>query len=50
MARSGSGGNPGGQVSWVTAYRFQHISNGNQLTSNPGVNAHVLWIGLSVTP
>jgi hypothetical protein len=41
---------PGRHVSWVTAYRFQHISNGNQLTTNPGVNAHVLWIGLSVTP
>lgn len=32
----------------ATAYRFQHISNGNQLTTNPGVNAHVLWIGISV--
>lgn len=32
----------------VTAYRFQHISNGNQLTTNPGVNAHVLWVGMSV--
>ena len=36
---------PGRRTSWVTAYRFQHISNGNQLTTNPGVNAHVLWIG-----
>jgi hypothetical protein len=33
----------------VTAYRFQHISNGNQLATNPGVNAHVAWAGLSVT-
>ena len=27
--------------------RFHHISNGNQLASNPGVNAHVIWIGIS---
>ncbi|MEZ5283611.1 MAG: acyloxyacyl hydrolase [Vicinamibacterales bacterium] len=33
--------------SLVTAYRFQHVSNGNQLSSNPGVNAHVLWIGVA---
>ena len=33
----------------VTAYRFQHLSNGNQRVTNPGVNAHVLWAGLSVT-
>lgn len=39
---------PGRTASWVTAYRFQHISNGNQLASNPGVNAHVLWIGVSL--
>jgi hypothetical protein len=38
------------RVGVVTAYRFQHISNGNQLTTNPGVNAHLLWIGLSITP
>jgi hypothetical protein len=40
---------PARRMSWVTAYRFQHISNGNQLPTNPGVNAHVLWIGLSLT-
>ena len=39
---------PAHRTAFVTAYRFQHISNGNQLTSNPGVNAHVLWIGLSL--
>jgi lipid A 3-O-deacylase PagL len=39
---------PGRRVSWVTAYRFQHISNGNQLTTNPGVNAHILWVGVSI--
>ena len=39
---------PGRAVSWVTAYRFQHISNGNQLVTNPGVNAHVLWVGISL--
>ena len=39
---------PGRAASLVTAYRFQHISNGNQLVTNPGVNAHVLWIGVSL--
>jgi hypothetical protein len=39
---------PARRTALVTAYRFQHISNGNQLTTNPGVNAHVLWIGLSL--
>jgi Lipid A 3-O-deacylase (PagL) len=39
---------PARRVALTTAYRFQHISNGNQLTTNPGVNAHVLWLGLSV--
>jgi hypothetical protein len=40
---------PAKRLSLVTAYRFQHISNGNQLASNPGVNAHVAWAGLSLT-
>ncbi len=31
----------------VLAYRLQHISNGNQLQTNPGVNSHVLFVGLS---
>ena len=31
----------------VLAYRLQHISNGNQLQVNPGVNSHVLFVGLS---
>jgi len=39
---------PAATWSLVTAYRFQHISNGNQLRSNPGVNAHVLWLGFSL--
>jgi hypothetical protein len=39
--------NPAARTSLVTAYRFHHISNGNQLTSNPGVNAHVIWVGVS---
>jgi lipid A 3-O-deacylase len=30
------------------AYRFHHISNGNRLERNPGVNAHVLMFGISV--
>lgn len=32
----------------VTSYRFHHISNGNRLERNPGVNAHVLQVGVSV--
>lgn len=31
----------------VIAYRFQHISNGNQITANPGVNSHVVMLGAS---
>lgn len=30
------------------SYRFHHISNGNRLERNPGVNAHVLLVGLSL--
>ena len=30
------------------SYRFHHISNGNRLERNPGVNAHVLMFGLSL--
>jgi Lipid A 3-O-deacylase (PagL) len=39
---------PASRLSLVTAYRFQHISNGNQLTTNPGVNAHVVWVGVAL--
>ena len=31
----------------VVSYRFQHFSNGNQLSTNPGVNSHVLLAGWS---
>ena len=33
---------------FVAGYSFHHISNGNRLEKNPGVNAHVLQIGLSM--
>ncbi len=36
-----------GERSVVLAYRLQHISNGNQLLTNPGVNSHVLFVGWS---
>lgn len=36
-----------GRHAMVLAYRFQHFSNGNQLGSNPGVNAHVVLVGWS---
>jgi hypothetical protein len=32
----------------VASYRFHHISNGNRLERNPGVNAHVLLVGFSL--
>jgi hypothetical protein len=31
----------------VLGYRFHHISNGNRLQRNPGVNAHAIMIGVS---
>ena len=33
--------------SLVLAYRLQHISNGNQLQTNPGVNSHLFFVGFS---
>lgn len=38
---------PRGPHSLLVGYRFQHFSNGNQLGSNPGVNAHVVLLGWS---
>jgi hypothetical protein len=35
-------------LSVVGMYRLHHISNGNRLERNPGVNAHVLQAGLSL--
>jgi len=34
--------------SLVASYRFHHISNGNRLERNPGVNAHVFQVGWSL--
>lgn len=36
------------QQALVLMYRFDHISNGNRLDRNPGVNAHALHIGFSL--
>jgi lipid A 3-O-deacylase len=33
---------------FVAGYRFHHISNGNRLERNPGVNAHVMQFGFSL--
>lgn len=33
----------------VVAYRLQHVSNGNRLPENPGVNSHVAFVGWSMT-
>jgi hypothetical protein len=35
----------GGARGALVGYRFDHISNGNRVQPNPGVNAHVLVIG-----
>jgi hypothetical protein len=36
------------QQSLVIQYRFDHISNGNRVDDNPGVNAHAVHLGVSV--
>jgi hypothetical protein len=36
------------RTAFVAAYRFHHISNGNRLDRNPGVNAHVIQLGVSL--
>jgi len=38
---------PRGSHAVLVGYRFQHLSNGNQLGSNPGVNSHVVLFGWS---
>jgi opacity protein-like surface antigen len=38
---------PRGPHAVLLAYRFQHFSNGNNQSSNPGVNSHVLLVGWS---
>lgn len=38
---------PHGPHALLIAYRFQHFSNGNNQSSNPGVNSHVLLAGWS---
>lgn len=38
---------PRGPHAVLIAYRFQHFSNGNNQSSNPGVNSHVLLVGWS---
>lgn len=37
------------EQSVVFAYRLQHVSNGNRLPDNPGVNSHVAFAGWSMT-
>jgi hypothetical protein len=36
------------RASVVASYRFHHISNGNRIEHNPGINAHMLQLGVSV--
>jgi hypothetical protein len=35
-------------VAVVASFRLHHISNGNRLDRNPGVNAHVMQVGVSL--
>ena len=35
-------------VAFVASYRLHHISNGNRRPKNPGVNAHVVQVGVSL--
>lgn len=37
----------GGGHGVVVGYRLHHISNGNRVASNPGVNAHMLVVGVT---
>jgi hypothetical protein len=37
-----------GNQALVAGYQFHHISNGNRLDKNPGVNAHVMQLGVSI--
>lgn len=37
-----------GRHGLVASYRLHHISNGNRLRRNPGVNAHMLTLGWTV--
>lgn len=32
----------------LLGYRFHHISNGNRLESNPGINSNFFYLGLSI--
>lgn len=34
-----------GGAGWLVGYRLHHISNGNRVARNPGVNAHMLIVG-----
>jgi lipid A 3-O-deacylase len=36
------------RIAVVGSYRLHHISNGNRLDRNPGVNAHVFQVGVSL--
>ena len=38
---------PHGAHALLLGYRFQHFSNGNQFSANPGVNSHVVIAGWS---
>ena len=38
----------GSHRSYLVGYRFTHISNAYTATSNPGYNAHVVYLGLTL--
>jgi hypothetical protein len=37
-----------GHLSYVVGYRFTHISNANTALDNPGFNAHVFYLGITL--
>jgi len=38
----------GARRSYVLGYRFTHLSNANTAESNPGYNAHVFYLGVTI--
>src|SRR5881409_2299192 len=37
-----------GRRSYIVGYRFTHLSNANTAEENPGFNAHVLYLGITL--
>src|SRR6266446_1717565 len=37
-----------GRLSYIVGYRFTHLSNANTAEENPGFNAHVFYVGITL--